>query len=403
MTAATSATDTVRIGIIGTGQRAVAFARQLAETPGVDLNVLCDTDDHRLHAFAAEHELTDRTLTTRLDEALAGVDAVVLTVPDFAHRDVAVAAFEAGRHVMLEKPMALTVEDCKAIIRAKQKSGKVLQLGFVLRCTNFYRTVKQVVDSGKLGQIMSISAVEYLGMSHSSSFMRRWHRKSANSGSFLLTKCSHDMDLLNWLTDSRARRVASFGDNNYFLPRKQPATHCSICPEAERCRYRFNGGFVYMTPEDKADPSRNDFDLCVYNPDKDVVDNQVCILEYENEVRATFTLQLFCPPSLHSGRGLTITGSEAYLVGGNALREQIHIHYSDGREMEVIDASATNASGHGGGDAEFIAGFVRAIQTGTEPPADLNAGLASTVAGVALEQARREGRVVEIDAAAYEV
>ena len=396
----------VRLGIVGAGQRATGYLKMLASTPEAELAGLCEPDEKRLHDFARSYPVGDAFLTGSLDELLAGdrVDGVVITVPDRVHREVAEKCFAAGKHCMIEKPMALTESDCKAIIRAKQTASRILQVGFVLRYSPFYRKMKEIVDSGVLGQIMSVSASECLRVGHSISYMRRWHRKKANSGSFLLAKCSHDLDLLCWLTGSRPVRVASFGDNNFFLPKKRPATHCSVCPEAESCPYKFgrqDDGFVVLSDEQKADLSKYDIDLCVYNDDKDIVDNQVCILEFGNAVRATFSLQCFYP--YPSERFTTITGSKAYL-NGVFQKNRIELHHSETKQSEVVEIGSTldPADGHGGGDSRFLREFVACIREGREPAADLSAGLASTVIAEAIEEARMSRRVVEIPQARYE-
>ena len=392
----------VRIGLVGTGQRGKAYVQELLKSDDVAVTALCDTNVERLDAFADELGLArdDVLRTTDLDALLAGdlVEGVVVAVPDRFHKDVAVRAFEAHKHVLIEKPMALSVADCKAIVRAQQASGRLLQIGFVLRHTPFYRKVKQIVDSGALGQIMGIGMAEYLSNAHGSAYMRRWHRKRANSGSFILAKCCHDLDMLMWLAGARARAVASFGDNNFFLPSKRPATHCSTCQREASCAYRLDPDFVFMRPEDQRDPSENDFDLCAFNDDKDIVDNQVCLLELDNDVRATFALELFRPQG--SERTITIAGTEGYLDGwyvGNRIEVSLH---ADG-SVETFDVSGKATGGHLGGDREIVADFVGAIRGERPPASDWQDGLVATVVGLAIEEARRERRVVEIDPADY--
>lgn len=404
--------DKVRLAIIGTGQRATAFVKSIYNCANAELTALCDINENRLNYFAKENDYFDSAkmtaharLFTSADELLSAdiCDGVIITVPDRHHRDVAVKAFNAGKHCMLEKPMALTVDDCQAIIKAKEKSGRILQVGFVLRSTPFYKKIKSIVDSGVLGQIMAISASEYLRVGHSISYMRRWHRKKENSGSFLLAKCSHDMDMLSWLIGSRVKRVASFGDNNFFLPKKRPATHCSVCPEADTCPYRFgrqDDGLVMQTKEGKANLSKYDIDLCVYNDDKDIVDNQVVILEYENNIRAQFSLQCFYPYT--SERMITINGSEAYLHG-KFQTNSIEVVKSNTKEKTIIDLTDAIPQdvGHGGGDQGFLDEFVMSIAKGTPPAADLYAGLASTVVANAIDDALMSKKVIEIDDASY--
>jgi len=386
---------------VGTGQRGRDYVQLIKKTPGAELTALCDTSAERLQSLARQFDCTVPCMTTSVAEMAgsAAVDAVVVTVPDRWHREVAETCFAAGKHVMLEKPMALTAEDCRAIIRAQRASGRMLQMGFVMRCSPFYRMVRRVLDSGELGQVMSISATEYLAVNHSASYMRRWHRRRENSGSFMLAKCSHDIDMLSWFAGAYPARVASFGDNNFFLPSKQPATHCSKCPKAGECPYRFEGEFVFMSEDEAREPSRKSFDLCVYNADKNIVDNQVSIFEYANGVRALFSLQLFRPQGT---RQITVTGSRGYLWG-DASDNAAQLWHSSGNAPQRIAAESAGESGHGGADGRFVQEFVDAVRTGKPPVADLRAGLASTVVGIALERAREEKRVVEIDPAEYAV
>ncbi len=396
--------DNIRFGIVGTGMRGEAFVQLVSQQSGGEVTCVCDTNPTRLEAFANKHFDDNAAVvkTTELSKMLSGdlIDVAIITVPDRFHKDVAISCLDAGKHIMLEKPMALSVDDCRAIISAKHRAGKILQIGFVFRFSPFFRKIKELLEAGTIGQLMSISACEYLGVSHSASYMRRWHRKHANSGSFMLAKCSHDSDLLHWLTGSYTSRVSSFGDTNFLLPEKAPATHCSKCPQAETCPYRFDGGFVYMTPADQADPSANDFDLCVFNDDKDLVDNQVSILEFANGVRATFSLQLFHPEE--SKRYVTFTGTDGFITG--CMQDHlVKLQNNRDDQVEQFDVTPADTSGHGGSDRKLVSDMVELIRSGQNLDDSLRDGMASTVVALAIEQARSTGQVVNIDPSEYEI
>jgi predicted dehydrogenase len=393
--------NNIRLGVVGCGQRGEVFVKAARHVESVRLVALCDSEESRLRNFRDMFSLgSEIALHTELGDFLQEVDAVVVCSPDTTHRDVAVASLQAGRHLLLEKPMALNAMDCRGIVDAAKTSRGVAQLGFVLRSTRFYRTVKEIIDSGVLGQVMSIQASEFLNVMHGAAYMRRWHRKSANAHSLLLAKSSHDLDLICWFAGAYPVRVASFGGSDFFMPEKQPATHCSKCPEREGCPYAFDGMYVTMTPEAAADPSRFGYDLCVYNADKDVADNQVCIFEFENRIRATFQLQMFYPGP--STRKLLIAGTGGYLEGCMETGE-LELRRSTDGSIEKIDASPDNTSGHGGGDIRILEDFLAAIRCGGDPAADLAAGLAATVIAEAVERARREGSVVGISQEEFEI
>ncbi len=392
-------TDKCRIGVIGTGQRGCGYIRMALSTPGVELAALCDTHAGRMRDFAVRLDCSEEVPQyTDVETMLAEcpMDAVVITVPDFRHAEVAVAALRSDKHIMLEKPMAPTVEECRRILAEIKPGGPFVQLGFVMREHPLYRKIRELVMSGKLGQVMSMAAEENLGVMHGASYMRRWHRKVSNSGGFVLAKCSHDLDLLSWIAGSPVLKVSSFGGCDFFRPEKQRAGYCSQCDD-RKCRFRFQGEMVVMSDQEKDSPSENGFDLCVYNSDKDVVDNQLTMLEYSNGIRASFALNLFAP---QAGRSLKIIGSDAYLTA-DTVSNLIEITSSNGGDKEVYDCRPTNGSGHGGSDQLFFDEFVHCIRSGERPKCDYRAGLAATVVGNAIEQARVTGQSVQINPEDY--
>lgn len=382
-----------KIALIGVGQRGYGYIGTITKY-GADAQItaLCDTSAERLDEFAASAGISAPKFY-HLDDLLANGDfnAAIITVPDRFHCEVAVACLKAGKHIMLEKPMALTAEDCRTIIATAQQYNRIIQVGFVLRFHPVYRRIREIAASGELGDILNISASECLGVMHGASYMRRWHRKSVNSGSFMLAKCSHDIDILSAVAGSRICRVASFGSCRFFTPDKLKHPFCSECPDTS-CRFRFGGEMVQMTEKEKASPSDKKFDLCVYNDDKDLVDHQVTLLEFENGIKCDFTLNLFAPVAK---RTMAIFGSNGYLHADTSTNE-IALTFSDGRESRTENCAETNASGHGGSDLNFLLEFIHCVKTESKPEADLMAGLASTVAGIAIEQARLSGKVIHI-------
>lgn len=386
------------IAVIGTGQRGCTYIEMIKQHPQAELAALCDTSPSRLASFADELGCQGIPQFHSVKELLekCDFDAAVITSPDFTHLDCAVSCFRAGKHVMLEKPMAPKAEDCRKIIEESRKNNRILQVGFVLRCLPLYKEVKRVLESGEIGQLLSMNFAEAIGVMHGASYMRRWHRKSANSGGFLLAKCSHDLDLMNQLAGAYPVKISSFGGKNFFLPEKQKAGNCSICPD-ESCRFRFHGEMVKMTPEEKANPSEKNFDLCVFNTDNDMVDNQQLILEYANGVRATFSLNLFAP---QAGRKWEFIGTEGYISADTAKKE-ITVNYSNGKEGWSKICKAENSSFHDGSDWLFLDEFVSCILNGTVPAADAMSGLATAIIGNAAEKSRLEEKVIKISPEEY--
>jgi predicted dehydrogenase len=243
----------LRIGVIGAGARGETFARQLYQgTRRATLFGVCDLDEDRLARFCDFCELTDAPRYTETVAFLAepDLDAVIITVPEFAHREVAVAAMAAGKHVYLEKPLAHTLEDCHAIAAAAAANDDVVAyVGFNLRAAAARQKLHDIVASGELGQIVHLSGMEQLHRPHGAAFMRRFYRRSEQSGGLMNHKCCHDLDILLWVAghQHRVSRISSFGGCNVLRPDRQPATHCHKCPSAiyEACPYKARSGFVF--------------------------------------------------------------------------------------------------------------------------------------------------------------
>ena len=386
-----------RIAIAGFGQRGKTFVELAQQESDIELVGVCDINPDRLNSFAKKHNCTAPLFTdveTMLDETKP--DGVVIAVPDFQHAPVAVAAMKRGCAVLLEKPMSQTVEGCREILKyAKESKGALL--GFVLRGHPVYRKVKELLDEKIIGHVMNLQADEELFVLHGASYMRRWHRFVANSGGFMLAKCSHDIDILSWLIGENPCRVSSFGSLSYFTSDKLKHEFCSECPDKE-CRFRFAGEMVYMTEEEAANPSKYGFDRCVYTKDKDVIDHQVVNFEYPSGITATFSLDLFAPVPK---RLLKVIGSTGY-IEADTKEFTVKVSFSDGREPLDFQLKQDNDSGHGGSDLTLFRNFIRMAAGKQVQKAGVEAGLASTVIGTAIEEARRDRKVVEIPASAYE-
>lgn len=396
-----------KIGVVGAGARGEFFARSLyAGTKRTELFGVCDHDEDRLEKFCNYCEIND---TKKFTDTAAFVrepdlDAIIITVPEFAHADVAVAAMQAGKHVYLEKPLAHTVEDCHRIIECNRATDTVAYVGFNLRAGQEVQKAKEIMQSGVLGQITHISGLEQLHYAHGAAFMRRFHRKHSQSGGLLNHKCCHDMDLMLWAIghEHKVVKISSFGGTNVLTTDKQMAEHCSECSIVETCPYAARPGYAFpcgrSTPFYHRDSAIYGGDLCVYNADRDIVDNQVVIMEFDNGIRGDFRLEMFQA----SGRRRQV------IWGENGMLERD----SDRTPSQVLttrDGDATSytfaprSGGHGGVDSSMIGRFVSAIDSGGKEMNDsgLEAGLAVSIVAIKADEARLSGQVVEIDPVLY--
>lgn len=184
----------INVAILGSGFMGQTHAGGFQQLE--DVNIVGVSSRGREKAEALADQVGGEAFTD--DMALLNdprVDAVSITVPTHLHRDYTVAALEAGKHVLVEKPMALTVAECDEMIEAAEKGGKVLMVAHVLRFWPEYMKLHEIVDSGELGRPLTATAVRL------SSFPRwgEWFSNPELTGGAVHDLQIHDVDILNWL------------------------------------------------------------------------------------------------------------------------------------------------------------------------------------------------------------
>ena len=373
----------LRCAILGLGNRGRALARIASGLEGVEIAWLVDTAPDRIGQVQAE--IAPPVARTGADVAAAlsdpSVDVVFVTLPDHLHRLAAEQAFRAGKHVFLEKPVATTLADAKAILAAWKASGRVLQIGHVLRWAPFYQTIRNVIRQDRLGPIRVISLSEQLSVTHGASFLRRWHADAGRSGGLIVHKSCHDLDLVCWLLDSWPRLVGSLGGSNTFN-KPAPAPYCSQCAVRPQCPYADTGLHEHRTRAERANPTAYGLDRCVFRQDASIVDNQVVSFEMANGTRGTYYLAMQGP--LRSERRITLIGDAARLDG--VFEDgRFTVTFTDPeRERLVWSTKVRKLGGHGGGDMASVTSFLDACVGRSPPPVrsveDALAGLAFATA-----------------------
>ncbi|MDD2439972.1 MAG: UDP-N-acetylglucosamine 3-dehydrogenase [Methanosarcinaceae archaeon] len=145
----------IRVGVIGTGAMGKNHVRIYSEMDGVELAGISDVDRDRVEAMAAEYGT--KPFTDYKEMFSEGLDAVSVVVPTKLHKQVVFDAFSAGLHVLVEKPIADTLENAELMIKAAKKAGKVLMVGHIERFNPAVIKLKEIIDAGQLGKIVSIS------------------------------------------------------------------------------------------------------------------------------------------------------------------------------------------------------------------------------------------------------
>jgi len=368
--------------MVGCGSRLRNILWELQKVTGdTEIVALYDPSESAIEGTKYAFNI-DPTIYTEVDDLVrdSDVDWVLVGSWNCYHAEQVIRAFDAGKHVFCEKPLATTLEDCLAMREAWRRSGKLFTIGFTLRYSPHYIRIKEILDAGTIGDIISMEFNETLGFNHGGFIHSDWRRKSEWAGSHLLEKCCHDMDLAHWLTGSLPRRVASFGGCDFFIPAN--AHHVRrVGRDAEG-----REAFKTMNDPDIAGATGDPFTV-----DKDIVDNQVAILEFDNGVRATFHTN--CSTAIPERR-MYICGSEGTLRA-DVLAGSIEVKRI-GFDTECEDLSTGASGGHGGGDSFLGRSLADMMVHGAPSPASLEDGLRAAITVFAIDEAERTGRVVDL-------
>lgn len=395
----------LKIGIVGAGNRGIRCYGMYIMNQKRDVAsivAISDPDRQRLNVAKKVLKIEEKYIFTDTEELLrsAPIDAVIITSPDYTHKEIAISAFEKGIDVLCEKPLALTVEDCDEILRAQEKSGKILCVGFVLRYNNFYRKMYEIVNiEKKIGKIIVAGAIDSVSTG-SQYFFHGWWRVRKNSGGLLVQKATHSVDILNWVIGSRAKSVygagglAVFGGNQ---PNTKVCSDCekkNICPEAlsdKNITWDYGEANISIEIEDK----------CVFAKEVDVYDHEVLTIIYENGTKAFFVESQFTPDYKREfwfiGDRGRLYGIDPYIVSDSDERKPyIEIVYRHTRKKEIIPVKL-NPGGHGGGDPGLIEDFIRCCITREKPLADGLAGRESIAICASGEKSIETGNIIKLE------
>ncbi len=380
--------------IAGSG-RGCAFARQLSENRLRKVVALVEPrvsiHPELRQRFDIEYQSPETVLIPSLEEALARfpkevADTVVIVTPNDTHAELLRLSLEAGRHVMLEKPAAASQSGLEKIARVHaEHPDLVVQLGFVLRFSEYFRKVKEIIDSGDLGQLVLIQMNEWLDFQHSGGAYRRgWRRKQAATGGFLNEKCSHDLDLMCMFKDGQSEPVSVYSvAGTQMFSRTGTAEYCSACDDRS-CPFRSPGQQppqlrFQLYYDEKA------MDRCVFRSDADIFNIQSVTTRFADGTQGILTL---VPYSARPGRSLVIHGTDGYLEM-NEGELKVANYRRSGMELHPVSFTGENYDGHGGGDGSILPELFECIRTGSRPSATVYDGLrASAIAFAADESAR---------------
>ncbi len=417
-------TTPLRLACIGCGARAQTYTQLAARRPDrFQIVAGADPVSQRVEKIRGiSHHADFRGFPSAEAILSAGrlADVMIVATQDNFHFEHCRGALRLGYDVLLEKPIATRLDQALEIGRLATEGQRRVMVCFVLRFAAFYRKVREIIQSGALGDLVSIQANEGVMPWHQAhSFVRGHWAVVGKSSPMILSKCCHDVDVIHWLVGRPCRRVASFGSLEFFraerAPTGAPGRCTDGCPVGDTCAYNalryttdMRTPWLGMVHDRAAEASVEEITAwlrtspwgrCVYRCDNDAVDRQVLALEFEGGVTGTFTMTAF-----ENGRHIEVYGTRGVLKGGETYRHHFGAHLilfpHEGQPVRyTVQAQDGGYELHGGGDAGLVDALYDEM---TEPrgaalEADLDSTLHSHVMAFAAEQARLTGRVVPLD------
>lgn len=400
----------VKAILIGAGLRgSEAYASYALSCPNeLKIVAVAEPDEERRRLFAEKHRIPEAYQFADYKELLERdkiADCALVCTQDTMHFEPVVKALEKGYHVLCEKPMSVSKKEIVRMGMMAGQYGRILSICHVLRYSPFFVKIKELLDEGRIGRLMSIHHSESVGYwHHAHSFVRGNWRNAAKSSPMILAKCCHDMDILLWLAESPCKSVSSFGELTYFKEENAPADAPLYCMDG--CRHRdtcpfYAPRFYLEHPRAVKDNlvkavsshtgtekvlealSRGPYGRCVFRCDNTVVDHQVVSLEFENQVNVSFSM---CAFTEECRRDINLMGTKGQITGD---MEHNHIHLYDfvtGHE-EVIKLHIPSG-GHSGSDARMMRDFVQNVAEERENRTAADISVESHLMSLAAEESR---------------
>lgn len=419
----------LKIALAGLGNRGKdTYAPTAKMYPDkMEIVAIADIDSVKVAEVAREYQIPPEACFTSAEEMIAQeklADAMFITTQDRQHVRHAIPALQKGYDLLLEKPISPNLAECHELLDTAKKYNRKIVVCHVLRYTPFFNKMKELLDTGVIGEVVTIMAMENVGWYHQAhSFVRGNWANSDTTSPMILQKCCHDMDLYLWLTGKTCESLTSYGGTHLFKSEKAPegCTYRCMdgCKVKENCPY--DAEKIYMDNEltgirkgKKGWPlnvlalhpteenileaiKTGPYGQCVYHCNNNVVDHQVVNLQMTDGTTMSFTMTGF---TATNSRYCKIMGTAGELIGDMNTNTITIMPF--GQPEEVIDVSklAEDFSGHAGGDIRLVEEFLDVVSGAKEMGGNITSiehSVESHYIALAAEESRLNGgKVVKI-------
>ncbi|HRJ71725.1 MAG TPA: Gfo/Idh/MocA family oxidoreductase [Terrimicrobiaceae bacterium] len=369
----------IRFAVLGAHGRGRIALHVHRPGDGLAVVAVCATRTDGLEEFR-ERCGDGLILTTDYREILGNpdIDAVFVCTPDHLHAEHAIAALNAGKHVFLEKPMAITIGDCDAILAAADRGTAKIYVGHNMRFFPVMRKMRELIDAGRIGRVEAVWCRHFISYG-GDAYFKDWHSERRHTTGLLLQKGAHDIDIIHYLAGAHTRRVVGMGKLSVYNEVADRRTG-----ESER---------VTFNRENWPPLSQKGL-----SPVIDVEDHSMLLLELANGVQASYQQCHYTPDDC---RNYTVIGTEGRLenYGDHSSSDRLATVHLWNRRMgyqeqgnEVFRIPSIEGS-HGGADPLMLDDFVVFLRGGKPAGASVLDARMAVAAGCLGTESLRNGSV----------
>jgi len=374
----------MRIGIIGYGTRMHYFIDRLLELErGVEVAAVADIDLEKAKRMLAEKGIDTESVSfyTNADEMLERerLNGVMIGTRCSLHAPMAMKVLKRNIPLFLEKPVGITLADLTILREAVEASDSKVVVSFPLRNTPLAKLVKEIVDSGRIGTVEHVQAVN--NVPYGSVYYHSWYRDENETGGLFLQKATHDLDCLNYLIGLRPLTVAAMESKQVFKGDKPAGLRCGDCDEYYTCPES-----PYVLKRFRQEEVTGDG--CAFAVDTGNHDSASILIRYETGMHAVYSQNFYARKSA-GRRGARLIGYEG-TIEFDWYRDEaiVHMHGAPRTETYKLDASKLP---HFGGDSALAMNFIGVMKGEEKSATPLSMGISSALMCLKAEQSAVTG------------
>lgn len=368
------------VGIIGYGKRILPLAEKLLAYKDFQLTAVCDPD---IDGVKKKLDGKEAALYTDADEMLRNekLDCIMIGTRCSLHTPFMVKVAKMGLPAFLEKPVCINEQQLAELEALTEIDSKVV-VSFPLRNAPIVNEVRDIIKSGKIGQIAQIQA--YNNVNYARGYYHGWYRDDSETGGLWLQKATHDFDYINGLIEQTPVQIAAMESKQVFRGDMPAGLKCADCERRAECPESDINVQSYQ------DTVRGD--MCCFAEDTGNHDSASALIMYQNGVHATYT-QNFIARKDAGKRGARLIGYYG-TVEFNFNTGEIFLYHHNKNHVEHHKIEKT--PGHSGGDAVLIKNFAGVVRGTEKSDTPLSAGILSAKMCLIAKRSAEERKFFDI-------